>query len=391
MNSIKKWVTKKNNIEISRVSDGRCNCYLVTKGKLNALIDTSINREEKKLLENLNKMNIEALHCILLTHSHFDHAGNARILQERFGSLVFIHSSEMQYLKEGYTYLPKGTILFTKILTSIIGGRITRLQRYRGCDCEKLFTEERLDGLPDIFKIQILHIPGHTSGSVSFIIDNEIAVVGDSLINRKSHIFPPFADFPELLPDTWNKLLDTNCRLFLPSHGKEIERDLLEYWREKLFPPISASFDNLKARPVSHVSLASVSEKVSKARMLQAQQIKKATIRQHALKKFVLSILVHMAGILAFYCAYTVPAFQEFLQQVVLVNRIPIAGFFAILLIVVPALLITYIWSNKFLFHASQMPLKQRLCLCVILIFNVIVSVCYLVMLDIFLKGMRII
>jgi hypothetical protein len=149
----------------------------------------------------------------------------------------------------------------------------------------------------------------------------------------------------------------------------------------------ASSLDNLKARPVNHVSLAKVSERASMARLIQEQKIRNATIRQHALKKIILSILVHMAGISAFYCAYTVPAFQVFLHKVVMVNRVPIAGFFAIVLIAVPAILITYIWSNKFLFQTSLMPLKQRLFLSVILILNVIISLCYLVLLDIILKA----
>jgi len=193
------------------------------------LIDTSIDYEEGIILDHLNKLNITKLHCIMLTHSHFDHAGNTQILQKKFWSNVFIHSSELEYLKEGYTYVPKGTLPITKLLTSIIGDKIMSFQRYQGCESDKIFTEENFcDSFPDILKIQILHTPGHSSGSVSFIIDNEIAVVGDTMVNKIGNIFPPFADFPELLPKAWEKLLDTNCTLFLPAHGKEIERNLLE-------------------------------------------------------------------------------------------------------------------------------------------------------------------
>jgi len=193
------------------------------------LIDTSIAYEKNMILNHLDKLNIEKLHCIMLTHSHFDHAGNTQVIQKKFGSNVFIHSSELKYLKKGYTYLPKGTLPITKLVTSIIGDKIMMFQRYPRCDSDKIFTEENFcDAFPDILKIQMLHTPGHTTGSVNFIIDNEIAMVGDTVVNRMGHIFPPFADFPELLVKAWKKLLDTNCALFLPGHGKEIERNLLE-------------------------------------------------------------------------------------------------------------------------------------------------------------------
>jgi glyoxylase-like metal-dependent hydrolase (beta-lactamase superfamily II) len=41
-------------------------------------------------------------------------------------------------------------------------------------------------------------------------------------------IFPPFADDTEIMIKSWKKLLETNCKLFLPGHGKGISRELLE-------------------------------------------------------------------------------------------------------------------------------------------------------------------
>ena len=227
--NFKKWITQRNSIEILKILQNRCNCYLVRKDNFNVLIDTSIRYEESMILSHLNKLNIEKLHCIMLTHSHLDHAGNAQILLKKFKSNVFIHSSELKYLKEGYSDIPKGTLPITKLLTSIVGKRIMSFQRYPSCDSDKIFTEENFyENSPDILKIQILATPGHSSGSVNFIIDNEIALVGDTMVNRKGNIYPPFADFPELLLEAWKKLLDTKSRLFLPAHGREIERTLLE-------------------------------------------------------------------------------------------------------------------------------------------------------------------
>lgn len=234
--NIKKWITQNSSIEICKVADKKCNCYLVSNDKFLVLIDTSISYEQRMILNRLNKLDVKMLHCIMLTHAHFDHAGNMRVLQEKYNSYVFIHSSEVQYINEGYTYLPKGTLPITKFFTTLIGNRIIWFQRYKGCDSDRIITEEKIcEKLTDNLQIQILHTPGHTAGSVSFIIDNEIALVGDTLVNRKSNIFPLFADFPDLLPDAWKSLLGTKCMLFLPAHGKEIERDLLVTQYNKWF------------------------------------------------------------------------------------------------------------------------------------------------------------
>ncbi|MDT8393214.1 MAG: hypothetical protein RQ761_05190 [Bacteroidales bacterium] len=69
-----------------------------------------------------------------------------------------------------------------------------------------------------------------TADSLSVIVDNEIAIVGDALfgISRRS-VMPPFANDRALMVKSWHKLLETGCNIFLPGHGSEVDRILLEY------------------------------------------------------------------------------------------------------------------------------------------------------------------
>ena len=61
------------------------------------------------------------------------------------------------------------------------------------------------------------------------IVDNEIAIVGDAMLRFfKNSVFPPFADDIKEMIKSWGKLLKTECNLFLPGHGKEIKRELLQ-------------------------------------------------------------------------------------------------------------------------------------------------------------------
>ena len=81
----------------------------------------------------------------------------------------------------------------------------------------------------DRVKAYLLHTPGHTSGSISLIIDDEIALVGDALFHILPwSVFPPFGNDIDQLIESWKKLLGTGCRLFLPAHGSEIKKELLE-------------------------------------------------------------------------------------------------------------------------------------------------------------------
>ncbi|MEZ5198872.1 MAG: hypothetical protein R2764_21595 [Bacteroidales bacterium] len=63
--------------------------------------------------------------------------------------------------------------------------------------------------------IEIIPTPGHTDGSISVIVDNEIALVGDAAFGlSKKTIFPPFADNSLQLKESWGILLQTNCQFF---------------------------------------------------------------------------------------------------------------------------------------------------------------------------------
>ena len=84
------------------------------------------------------------------------------------------------------------------------------------------------------FNAFILHTPGHSSGSISVIIDNQIAIVGDAMFGIfKNSVFPPFADDIKQMVLSWGKLLKTECTLFLPGHGTEKNRVILQRQFEK--------------------------------------------------------------------------------------------------------------------------------------------------------------
>gem|GEM_PF-1176900 len=283
--NLKSWMTHKSKIEIVKLMDMRCNCFLIRKDGITVLVDTSIRAEGSILLRRLKELNVVKLHCILLTHVHFDHTGNVRRLQKKYNCPVFVHSSEEDFLKEGFTYLPKGSMVLTKFATTLAGNRVLRFQRFPACH-DKIVTElsynlpvepndvltpadadpaleqvepaleqadtalapadaaleqadsalaspddalTRVDQILTRVGIQILYTPGHTVGSVSYIVDDEAALVGDTMINPfRMELRPPFADLPDRLPASWKVLLDTHCRYFLPAHGGVVGRELLE-------------------------------------------------------------------------------------------------------------------------------------------------------------------
>lgn len=221
------WKTK-NNTQVRLIKVGITNCYLIEKNDLIILVDTGQKRKSELLKSQLSSLLGERnLDYLILTHTHYDHAENALMVKQKFSPKIIVHESEADFLQNGFTKLPKGTNIITNFISGL-GNRFARkIGEYNPVKADitanESYTMENING------IEIIHTPGHTIGSISIIIDNEIALVGDTLfgIFTKS-VLPPFADDKKLLIESWRKLLKTNCLIFLPAHGKRIKRNLLE-------------------------------------------------------------------------------------------------------------------------------------------------------------------
>jgi glyoxylase-like metal-dependent hydrolase (beta-lactamase superfamily II) len=213
---------------LTQVLGGRSNVYLLTNGYKNLLIDASRKYSRDKLISNLRSIGVRAIDYLVLTHTHFDHAENAEFLKRNYNTKVFVQNAEAGFLAKGKSPLPKGSILLTKILVSLFANKLQSKVSYMPCDADIIIEERRiLAGFG--FSAELLHTPGHSVGSMSLIIDDEIAVVGDALFGVIPHsIFPPFADDVKEVVNSWGKLLDTKCKLFLPMHGLPRTRKLVE-------------------------------------------------------------------------------------------------------------------------------------------------------------------
>lgn len=116
---MRKWKTK-SGYEIFQIIDGRSNVFLLTNGTRNILIDTSVSRLWNKLQKQLQKLKIKDIDCLVLTHSHFDHAANAYRIKEKFNASVIIHKDEAEYLIRGDNIPPKGTIFFSRLIVNAL-------------------------------------------------------------------------------------------------------------------------------------------------------------------------------------------------------------------------------------------------------------------------------
>lgn len=214
------WRTR-NDCRVTEVLHGRCNCFLVRHGDASLLVDTGRSRSWRRLRAGLVAAGVAPGRPldVVLTHTHFDHAENVASVRDTWDATLFVHDAEADCVARGRGPVPMGTVPLTRALMRAAGHRADGWFRYRPAvaDVQVGTSLELSDrGLP----VRLIHTPGHTAGSISVIVDDEVALVGDAMVGVVPWaVFPPFGEDAVAIVASWRILLDTGCRVFLPAHG----------------------------------------------------------------------------------------------------------------------------------------------------------------------------
>jgi hydroxyacylglutathione hydrolase len=170
-----------------------------------AIVDTGITTSPAEgMVPELEKLGrrIEDVRWILLTHGHIDHLGGARALWELTGrkAKVVIHEADApllrsrrahvdEYLNGRNRYLknPEGERQQIAATAKVISGEMEPHVVVTG--------GEKLD-LGGGVTVSVHHIPGHTAGSVAYVVDGQNAVfVGDSVqVHGAANHFPGYEE-----------------------------------------------------------------------------------------------------------------------------------------------------------------------------------------------------
>ncbi len=105
---MKTWTTD-NGQTVTLVLGGRSNVFLVSAGGRNLLVDTGPAFLWRPLSRRLERLGIQRLDGLALTHAHFDHAGNAARIRGMFACPVYVHRSEAGLLEAGRNPVIRGT------------------------------------------------------------------------------------------------------------------------------------------------------------------------------------------------------------------------------------------------------------------------------------------
>ncbi len=134
--------------------------YLVRCGDRAALVDAGCGYSQNQLFQNIEAcgVSLDRIEYLLITHCHFDHTGGARAVRDRTGCKIVAHEMEARFLEEG-------------------DQRVTAAKWY-GAFLEPFQVDVKLKGeRQDLWvgekKIEALHVPGHSPGSVVYVTESE--------------------------------------------------------------------------------------------------------------------------------------------------------------------------------------------------------------------------
>lgn len=226
-------------IRISQKRIGYSNAAFIANGDQSIIVDTGVKGHMKKFRIWIREAGLkpEDIKLIILTHTHYDHTGNLKKLVKYTGAKVLVHSNEFENLKNGFTPIPLGLGKYSSFISEL-GRKVIPKYASPKPFIADIINEDVYDLAPFGLKAKIISTPGHTKGSQSVIIGDKL-ISGDTFLNMKNgRIFPPFANAPEVLLETWEKLFQLNIKTVYPGHGKpfNIEKAFSDYtrWKRKL-------------------------------------------------------------------------------------------------------------------------------------------------------------
>ena len=161
----------------------------------------------------------------ILTHGHLDHTFSIKPLADGYEIPTYIHSEDRRYIAD-----PAG------ILSPEFASHLGSMQLFEPARVELLRDGASLDFLG--LNLRAIHAPGHTKGSLMFMVNDQVLISGDVLFAGSiGRTDLPSGSASEMRKTLTTKILPLNDDIrVLPGHGPEttikLERKRNPYLKE---------------------------------------------------------------------------------------------------------------------------------------------------------------
>jgi len=226
-----------------RINLGITKCYLLACSGGYLLIDTGYEKDYDKFIKAIEKLDVDLsmIRYLLLTHHHDDHAGFAAKLVEQTGCKVIVHRHAVEPLGRGEsedTMEPVNRCI--KLVFSLfelfhndfnfppltIGDGDFVVSRKDN----ELLRSIGIDG-------EILYTPGHSRDSISVVLSDGSAFVGDAAMNFLNfcgiRYRPIYIEDIDEVFKSWKKIVEKGAVRIYPAHGDPFTASKLVRYRKK--------------------------------------------------------------------------------------------------------------------------------------------------------------
>ena len=204
------------------------NAYLIEGERGFVLTDTGFRLDRAQLDEELRAAGCRpgSLKLILITHADPDHSANAAYLRDKYGAKIAMHRAEAAAVEQGNMFLSRGRLSLGKRLVKPLAALFRLRRRDRFTPDLYLEDGDRLDeyGLD----ATVLHVPGHSKGSIAVLTADGVLFSGDFLENRTRPSIATLIDDAEALKTSFERVTQLDIRIVYPGHGKPFALDEIE-------------------------------------------------------------------------------------------------------------------------------------------------------------------
>lgn len=163
-------------MRVVRIKSAVSSAYLVIDDKA-ILIDAGHPGQADRILSAVRRAGVDEQDISLLihTHGHGDHAGSSAEIRRRLGLPVAVHAADADLLRRG----DNGPVRPRTLEGRLIAATVVR--PYEPVEPDVVLTEEislKRYGVD----AQVLFTPGHTPGSLSVVLPEHGAIIGDLML-----------------------------------------------------------------------------------------------------------------------------------------------------------------------------------------------------------------
>ncbi len=219
------------NMTIYPIPLGVDKAYII-QGEGVVMIDGGAPKKAKAFLKAIKKTLIkpEDIKLLILTHGHWDHIASAKDIKEITGAKIAMHKRETDWLEKSLKPLPPGVTLWGKIFAKIMA-MFMPLVHISATKVDIILGDEEFSLAEFGIAGKVISTPGHSSGSVSIVLDTGDAFVGDLAMNafpmRLSPGLPIFAEDLPKVKDSWKLILDYGVKMIYPAHGNPFSSEIM--------------------------------------------------------------------------------------------------------------------------------------------------------------------